>query len=71
MVGVEFLLRNLEAHARRVLVTLGPVVHRQREALRLRERCRDGLAHVRRERGQAALAGQVVTEESDAVQGRQ
>ena len=67
MVGALFLLSDLKAHAVRVGVPLGPVVHGQREAFGVGERGGDGFAGVGGEGRQTALARLVVAEKSDAM----
>ena len=64
-IGRQVLLLNLEANHFRVLVATWNVVDRHREALALRDARCDGGKQVGRERGNAALARQVVADKSD------
>ena len=64
-IGRQVLLLNLEANHFRVLVATWNVVDRHGEALALGMRAGDGGKQVGRERGDAALARQVVADESD------
>src|SRR5579884_3182764 len=63
----QVLLLNFEANHLRVVVSSGDVVHGHAEALALRMRSRNRGQQVRRERGNAALAGQVIADERDLV----
>ena len=64
-VAVQVLLVDLEPDLRRIVVPLGAIVDRHDEALGLREPAGHRGAHVEGERGDPALAGQVVTDEGD------
>ena len=64
-IGRQVLLLNLKANHFRVFVAALDIVHRHRETLALRMRGCDGCKQVGRERGDAALARQVVADESD------
>ena len=64
-IGRQVLLLNLEANHFRVLVAALNVVDRHGETLALRMRGCDGGKQVGRERGNAALARQVVADKSD------
>ena len=64
-IGRQVLLFNLEAHHIRVFVAALDVVDRDGEALALGMRSRDGSQQIGRERGDAALARQVVADEGD------
>ena len=64
-IGREVLLLDLEPHHFRVFVTTLDVIDRHAETLALRVRAGDGRKQVRRERRNAALARQVVADESN------
>ncbi len=64
-IGRQVLLLNLEANYFRILVATFNVIDRHRETLALGMRGRDGRQQVRRERGDAALARQVIADKSD------
>ena len=64
-IGRQVLLLNFEANYFRVLVATLDVVDRHRETLALRMRGCDGRQQVGRERGNAALARQMVADKSD------
>ena len=64
-IGRQVLLLNLEADHFRVLVAARNVVDRHGQALALGMRAGDGGQQVGRERGNAALARQVVADKSD------
>ena len=64
-IGRQVLLLNFEANHLRVLVAARNVVDRYGEALALGVRACDGGKQVGRERGNAALARQVVADKSD------
>ncbi|QDV06244.1 hypothetical protein Poly30_17510 [Planctomycetes bacterium Poly30] len=64
-IGSELALLDLEAHRVRVVVPLSHVVHRQDEAIDVREVLSYRLAEVRRERGDSALARQVIADHRD------
>ena len=64
-IRVEVLLCELETHLRRVLVALGHVVDRDDAAVDRRILSRDSAAQIGGEGGDAALARQVVADETD------
>src|SRR5438045_3141083 len=67
MIRVDVPFGQFEADAWRIGVTRLPVVDGQRDAGRIRVLGGDRLAQIGRERGDAALARQVVADESDAI----
>jgi len=69
-IGVEVLLGQLEAHARRVGVPLLDVINGQGQTLHIRIFGGNGLTQVRGEGSNAALAWQVVADESYAFDAR-
>ena len=69
-VGRQVLFRNLEAHLRRIIVTLREIIDRHDEALHRWKLRRHGAAQVRRERGDAAFPRQVIAEKRDLADGR-
>ena len=64
-VGIEFLLRQLEAHALGVVIAFRAIVDRAHNALGLGELHRDGLADVGGERGDAATPRHIIAEKGD------
>ena len=64
-IGRQVLLLDLEANHFRIIVAARNVVDRHGEALALRIRAGDGGKQVGRERGDAALARQIVADKSD------
>jgi hypothetical protein len=64
-VGGQVLLRNLEAHFRRIIVAARQIIDRDDQALHRRKLRRHRAAQVGRKRGNAAFPGQIITEESD------
>jgi len=64
-VRCDVALADLEADPCRVCVTLSSVVHCKREAVELGKLGGDGVAEIGRERGDAALARQVIAEHRD------
>ena len=69
-IGRQVLLLNLEANHFRVLVATRNVIDRHGEALALGMHGRYGGKQVRRERGNAALAWQVVANKRDLANSR-
>ena len=61
----QVLLRNLEPHLRRIIVTAREIIDRHDEALHRRKLRRHRAAQVRRERGDAAFPRQIITEKRD------
>ncbi len=59
---------DLEAHPRRIRVTLAGVVHREHEAIERGELGRDRVTQIGREGGDPALARHVVAEHGDSAQ---
>ena len=66
----QVLLRNLEAHLRRIIVTAREVIDRHDQALHRRKFRRHGAAQVGRERGNAAFPRQIIAEKRDLADGR-
>jgi hypothetical protein len=64
-IGRQVLLLNLEANDLRGFVAISNVIHRHRETLALGMGSCDGREQVRRERGNATLARQVIANEGD------
>jgi hypothetical protein len=62
-VGWQVLLRNLEAHFRRVIVAARKVIDRDDQALHRRKFRRHRAAQIGRERGDAAFPWQIIAEE--------
>ena len=65
-IRAEVALGDLEPDARRIAVPSAGIVHRQHERVDVRQRCRQRIGEVRRERGDAALARQVIAEDGES-----
>ena len=66
-VGVDLAVVQLETHRGRIIVTAGPVVHRQSEALHVGKHGGDGVQKVSGEGRDATLARHVVAEKCHAM----
>ena len=66
LVRAKVTLGNLEPDARGIRVPTAGIVHRQHERVDIRRRGRQGISEVRRERGDSALARQVVAEDGES-----
>src|SRR3954451_9174452 len=68
-VGSDVALGDLEAHARRIRVTLARIVHREDEAIDLREPARKRIAEIGGESGNPALPRNVVADHRNLANG--
>jgi len=68
-VFAQLVLVNLKAHLRRIGITLGPVVHRDRPTVLVRCIQGDRFKQVGGERGDTTLPGEVVADENDGLEG--
>ena len=63
----QILLRDLEPHFRRIIITFREIIDRHDEALQLRKFLRHGAAQIGRERGDAAFSRQIIAKKRDFV----
>ena len=66
LVRAKVTLGNLEPDAGGICVPSAGVVHREHERVDIRRGCRQGISEVCRERGDSALARQVVAEDGES-----
>ena len=66
----EVTLGNLKPNTRRIRVPSAGIVHREHERVDVRQRCRQRVCEVRRERGNSALTRQVIAKDGESLHSR-